>query len=339
MKWLAGILTALFAPLGVVGGSPSSLPVRDDMKRPRILGVAHVALYVSDLTKSREFYKDFLGFDEEPFTLKKSDGSERIVFIKINDKQYLELFAEEPKSDGRLNHVSIYTDNIDQLRAFLAEKSVKVPERVGKGQVGNKNFNIKDPDDHTVEIVEYQPDSWTTREAGKHMPDTRISSQMMHAGFLVGDLDRSLQFYTGILGFTEFWRGSSSGRQLSWVNMRVPDGGDYVEFMLYEKLPAADERGTKNHVSLAVPDAQRAVEELKQRAAHGLYGRNIAVQIGVNGKRQVNLFDPDGTRIELMEPNTVSGKPAPSSTAPPPRPGQRVNADPPDGPRRRSGKS
>ena len=322
MKWLTGMLIVLFAPVGVVTVSPCGLAVRDGVNRPRILGVAHVAFYVSNLTKSRLFYKDFLGFDEEPFTLKKSDGSERIVFIKINDTQYLELFAEDPKTDGRLNHVSIYTDDGDQLRAFLAAKDVTVPEKVGKGQTGNKNFNIKDPDDHTLEIVEYQPDSWTTREAGKHMPDTRISSHIMHAGFLVDDLDRSVRFYNGILGFTEFWRGSSSGKQLSWVNMRVPDGGDYVEFMLYEQLPAADERGTKNHVSLAVPDAQRAVEELKQRAARGLYGRDIAVQIGVNRKRQVNLFDPDGTRIELMEPNTVDGKPAPSSTAPPPRSGR-----------------
>jgi len=32
----------------------------------------------------------------------------------------------------------------------------------------------------------------------------------------------------------------------------------------------------------------------------------------------VNLYDPDGTRVEIMEPNTVTGKPVPSSAAPPP---------------------
>ena len=41
------------------------------------------------------------------------------------------------------------------------------PDKVGKGMTGNKNFNIKDPDGHIVEIVEYQGDSWTAREAGK----------------------------------------------------------------------------------------------------------------------------------------------------------------------------
>jgi lactoylglutathione lyase len=297
----------------------SSTLAQTGVKRPKVLGVAHMALYVGDLAKARTFYEEFLGFDEEPFTLKKSDGSERIVFIKINDQQYLELFAEDPKTDGRLNHISIYTDDADGMRAYLGAHSVKVPDKVGKGQTGNKNFNVKDPDDHTVEIVEYQPDSWTTRESGKHVPATRISNRIMHVGFLVGSLDQSLAFYDGILGFKEFWRGGGSPASLSWVNMRVPDGDDYVEFMLYSTLPGPADRGTKNHVSLMVPDAQAAVQELKRRAARGVYSREIAVQIGVNRKRQVNLFDPDGTRIELMEPDTVDGKPAPSSTAPPPR--------------------
>ena len=289
--------------------------------RPRTLGIAHMAVYVSDLAKARTFYKDFLGFDEEPFTLKKSDGSERIVFIKINDQQYLELFDEAPKNDGRLNHISIYTDDADRMRAYLASRGVKVPDLVGKGQTGNKNFNVKDPDDHTVEIVEYQPDSWTSRESGKHMPDSRIATHIMHVGFLVDDLDKSIEFYGGILGFKETWRGGSSPAVLSWVNLRVPDGDDYVEFMLYSQLPAPDQRGTKNHVSLMVPDAERAVDQLKARAAHGVYDREIKVQVGVNRKRQVNLYDPDGTRVELMEPVTIDGKPAPSSTAPPPRKG------------------
>ena len=38
-----------------------------------------------------------------------------------------------------------------------------------------------------------------------------------------------------------------------------------------------------------------------------------------NRKRQANLFDPDGTRSEVMEPNTIDGKPTPPSNAPPPR--------------------
>jgi hypothetical protein len=57
---------------------------------------------------------------------------------------------------------------------------------------------------------------------------------------------------------------------------------------------------------------------LESRPARKNYTRPIEVKVGKNGKRQVNLFDPDGARIELMEPNTVDGKGVPSSTAPPP---------------------
>ena len=42
------------------------------------------------------------------------------------------------------------------------------------------------------------------------------------------------------------------------------------------------------------------------------------MRIGTNGKRQINLYDPDGTRVEVMEPGTADGKPVPPSDAPPP---------------------
>ena len=70
---------------------------------------------------------------------------------------------------------------------------------------------------------------------------------------------------------------------------------------------------------LLVPDAVKAVAELDSRAARKAYARPIEVRTGINRKRQVNLFDPDGTRVELMEPETVDGKPAPPSTLPPSR--------------------
>jgi lactoylglutathione lyase len=276
----------------------------DEVKRPHILGISHMALFVSDLQKARAFYKDFLGY-EEPYTLKRDDGTDRIAFIKVND--------------GHLNHISFFTDSADDMRSYLAAKGVKVPEKVGKGKIGNSNFNITDPDGHTVEIVQYQPDSWTRREKGKYVPEARISTNMAHVGVLVRHLDAAQKFYGDILGFQEFWRGSSSGKILSWVNMRVPDGASYLELMLYSNPPDAKEMGVKNHVCLFVPDIQKAVATLEARPARKNYAQAIEIRTGVNGKRQANLYDPDGTRIELMEPNTADGKPVPPSTAPPPQ--------------------
>jgi catechol 2,3-dioxygenase-like lactoylglutathione lyase family enzyme len=299
----------------------------DPVQRPKVLGVAHMAVYVKDLGKTRKFYEDFLGF-QETFTLPKKDGSGgvRILFVKVNDHQYFEIFNEADRGEGQLNHISFYTDSADRMYAYLKSKGVEImgdKGSVGKGQTGNKNFNVKDPDGHIVEIVEYMPDSWTAREYGKEMPPTRISDHIMHVGVLVGDLDKSTQFYGGILGFKEFWRGSGSPRMLSWVNMRPAEGDDYLEFMLYNSIPAPDARGTKNHASLTIPNADKALEEMKRRAAKVGYEKEIVIQTGVNKKRQINLYDPDGTRIELMEPNTVDGQAAPNSTAPVPHPSQK----------------
>jgi lactoylglutathione lyase len=320
-------LAALTIGFVLAGGlALRTAPAADPDTRPKVLGVAHLAVYVKYLEKTRKFYRDFLGYDEI-FTLPPKGGGPgvRIAFYKVNDHQYFEIFNEADRGEGQLNHISFYTDSADRMYAYLKSKGIEVMGdngSVGKGQTGNKNFNVKDPDGHIVEVVEYMQDSWTGQRYGKNMPDTRISSQIMHVGVLVGDLDKSTGFYSGILGFKEFWRGSGSPRMLSWVNMRPAEGDTYLEFMLYDKLPAPDGRGTKNHASLTIKDADQALAEMKKRATRVGYEREIVIQTGVNRKRQINLYDPDGTRIELMEPNTVDGQPAPNSTAPAPHPSQ-----------------
>jgi lactoylglutathione lyase len=312
---IAGRTIPLAVSLSIVNlfSNAATKPVR-----PRILGVAHMALFVSDLEKARAFYEAFLGY-EEPYILKREDGSVRVAFIKINESQYLEIFTDSPKLEGHLNHIAFLTDSAEGMRAYLALRGVSVPDKVTKGRIGNLNFNVTDPDGHTVEIVEYQPDSWTTRERGRYIPNDRISTRIGHLGILVGALDPALKFYRDILGFREFWRGSANDRVLSWVNMRVPEGDDYLEFMLYAEKPDAEQIGVKNHICLITPDIEKAVAILEARPARKQYTRSIEIKVGKNGKRQANLFDPDGTRIELMEPNTFDGRLVPSSTAPPPR--------------------
>jgi len=284
-------------------------------QRPHITGLSHVALYVHDLDKSRAFYKDFLGY-EEPYSLFDTNGGVHLTFIKINDRQFIELFPEHETNSDRLYHIALETDDAEAMRVYLASRGVKVPDKVPKGRIGNLNFNIFDPEGHQIEIVQYMPDSWTVREKGKFMGDTRISTHLKHVGVIVTNLDASLKFYQDILGCQETWRGSRNTNQLSWVNMKVPDGTDYVELMLNTELPPPDKRGVAQHMSLEVADDEKAKASLEARPAFTDYSHPLLIQIGVNRKRQMNLYDPDGTRVELMEPKTVDGIPAPSSTAP-----------------------
>ena len=287
-------------------------------QRPRITGISHVGYFISDLPKAMVFWHDLLGFDEY-FKINKTGTDEaRIAFVKINDHQHIELFNEAPTSPpNMLSHVCFTVDDIEQMRAYLRAKGFDVkPGNGAMTHAGDYAFEIKDPDGTLIEFVQSLPAGREAQAAGKFMPATRIATSIYHAGFLVGNSEKSIAFYHDILGFKETWRGASDPKELSWINMQVPDGSDYVELMLYSKMPASF--GGKNHISLLVPDVHKAIEELGTRSSFKTYGKPLDMHVGKNGKRQVNLFDPDGTRVELMEATTVDGKPVPSSSAPPP---------------------
>ncbi len=305
--------------LAVLLGVALCLAAAPVQKRPRLLGVAHMALYVSDIEKARGFYRDWLDF-QEPYDLKNADGSLSMTFFKINENQYIEIFPGLKPEQDRLNHIAFQTDDAEALRAYLGARGVKVPDKVNKVRIGNTSFNVKDPDDHTVEFTQYEPGGWTRREQGKALGSKRISTRMMHVGIIVGDAPVATKFYTDVLGLTEFWRGNSlNATTVSWMNMRLPDSPDYVEFMLYSTLPAPTARGSQHHICLEVPDIEKALAQLEAHPYRKQYTRTLEIRTGINRRRQLNLFDPDGSRIELMEPRTVDGQPPPSSTLPLPR--------------------
>ena len=101
--------------------------------------------------------------------------------------------------------------------------------------------------------------------------------------------------------------------------MRLPESQDYVEFMLYTDLPAPTARGSQLHICLEVPDINKALAQLEASPFRKNYTRPLEIRTGINRRRQLNLFDPDGTRIELMEPRTVDGQPPANSTLPLPQ--------------------
>jgi catechol 2,3-dioxygenase-like lactoylglutathione lyase family enzyme len=289
-------------------------------QRPRILGISHIGLLAHDFEASRAFYGRFLGF-EEPYNLKNPDGSLSMTFFKINDDQVIELYPERTPDTDRMTHYSLQTDNVEAMRAYLASKGFKVPNQAHRARIGNVSFDVKDPDGETIEMVQYMPDGKTILSKGQFLNPNAISDHMTHVGLIVPPpMDAEYKFYTDVLGFKEFWRGSADGQTLSYINLRVPDGTDYVEFMLTKDVPPPTKRGGAHHLCLQVPSVPDAVTKLEAEPYHKeAYKREIVVHVGKNHKRQANLYDPDGTRVELMEPDTVDGKPAPSSTAPPPQ--------------------
>lgn len=292
--------------------------VEPEIKRPKIEGVAHIALYVKNIDQSRAFYEKFLGF-AEAYSLNKPNSEDlAMIFVKINDRQLIEIFPETSPEADRFAHFAVETDDAEAMRKYLGSKGIKVPDKTPTGRTGNFNFTIPDPNGIRCEFVQYTPNGFTGKNIGKDMPDTRISKHMSHVGFMVANLDSALIFYRDILGFKETWRGSSDGRLLSWVNLKVPDGDDYIELMLFEQAPDRNRKGTMNHICLVVDDVAAAGKMLQSRTLPEGCKKPSELKTGINHKRQINYYDPDGTRTEVMEPNTADGLPVPSSDAPAP---------------------
>jgi lactoylglutathione lyase len=155
-----------------------------------------------------------------------------------------------------------------------------------------------DPDGHVVEFVQEE----SIVASPSTSPYVPLSTRLYHTGVAVRDEAKAHAFYREVLGLEEIWRGGSDPAHTSWVNMRVPDGTDYVEYMLNENPPTRQQLGSQHHAALLVPDIQLAWEAVRARTP---VAARVALQkprIGRNNKWQLNLFDKDGTRVELMEP-------------------------------------
>lgn len=256
------------------------------------------------MAAARRFYGGILGL-QEPFSLDKSaadGGGLMLTYFKVNDHQYIEVFPDltDPKMD-RLSHISFETADAEQLRTYLAKRGVKVPEKLEPMEDGNRGFDVFDPDGHDVEFVQYLPGSLHSRNFGKFLPDTRISQHMIHVGVVVKDRAAADHFYKDILGFHQTWQGGMDDKTTDWVDMRVPDGTDWLEYMLNVHNPDPQELGVMHHLALGVSDVKAGYKSAVERG----YKPKEQPEIGRDGKWQFNLYDPNYTRVELMEPKAV----------------------------------
>jgi catechol 2,3-dioxygenase-like lactoylglutathione lyase family enzyme len=290
-SFAAAALAALLPSPGLV--QAASKPAA--ATRPPIVGVAHIAFKTKDLAAARAFYEQYLGYPE-PFTLGK------LTVFKVNDHQYIEVSPGlASDAEDRLLHLAFETTNARQLRDYLAGHGVKVPEALKPGEDGNLSFMTRDPDGHDIEFVQYLPGSVHGKNFGKFLPAMRVSEHIIHVGATVTDRAVADRFYKDILGFHEFWHGGRTDDSVDWIDMRVPDGRDWMEYMMIRAEPTPAQRGVMNHMALGVPSVDAGYKTLLARKLD----MKQPPKIGRDGKWQLNLYDPDLTRAELMEPKPV----------------------------------
>jgi catechol 2,3-dioxygenase-like lactoylglutathione lyase family enzyme len=281
---IAAVLVSV-ASISTRAGSSQSTP-----PRPRLTGINHVAFRVSDLQASRRFYSEILGLQGRS----PSDGSR--AMYSVGTRQGVLLESGLPASDDeRLSHVAFETPDIPALKAYLTSRGTAV-QPVPTCQEGA--IRVVDPDGHAIEFVAAQ---WPPERLAVPS-DGALSSRLLHAGLTIRDEALAHRFYRDSLAFSEIWRGGRKEGVTQWINMRVPDSTDYLEYMLVTSPPDRRQRGVLHHLCLLVPDIQRAWEEAVRRTPEPGRTTLPVPQVGVNGRWQLNLFDPDGTRVELMEP-------------------------------------
>jgi catechol 2,3-dioxygenase-like lactoylglutathione lyase family enzyme len=256
--------------------------------RPHILGIDHVSFYTTAPDGVKSLYSGTLGLASAAPV--ESGGLVRYMV----GKQWVSYSAApDPKATDRMDHVAFTTDNVVALRKYLIAKGVKVPAIEGHADHG-LSFAVADPEGHRIEFVE------RGKAEVPAPPDSAVSRRMIHTGFLVYNRDAEDHFYRDLLGFRLYWHGGMQPDKTDWVAMQVPDGTDWLEYMLNQP-EHADLRltGVMNHISLGVTDMKKAQAILESHGwkPHG----DEKSQMGKDGKWQLNVFDPDLSRIELME--------------------------------------
>jgi len=258
------------------------------VKRPPILGIDHVSFYTTDMDGVRKLYSGVLGLASAAAV--EPGGTERFM---VGEQWAGYSVAPDPKATDRMDHVAFATDNIVALRQYLMAKSMKVPE-IQERSDHSLSFPVNDPEGNRVEFVER-----AKRETVPVVP-TAVSRRMIHTGFIVHDRNAEDRFYRDLLGFRLYWHGGMQPGTTDWVAMQVPDGTDWLEYMLNQPEHSdLQNTGVMNHISLGVKDMKKAQAMLESHGwkAHGDEGS----EIGKDGKWQLDVFDPDGSRVELME--------------------------------------
>jgi catechol 2,3-dioxygenase-like lactoylglutathione lyase family enzyme len=259
-------------------------------RRPKITGIDHVDFYTTDANKNDDFYSKVVGLAHaDPVEPKQT---QRYV---IGEQWVGYSPAPDPSVKDRMDHPAFATDDAAALKSYLAGKGVKVPGELTKWPNGSKSFTVKDPEDHSIEFIQHGKSK--IKAMGKGDP---VSQHMIHVGFVVKDRDAENKFYIDILGFRPYWHGGMKDDQTDWVALQVPDGSDWLEYMLNIKPDASlNTVGVMNHISLGVADIKLANAKLE---SHGWQpSASEKMQLGRDGKYQLNVYDPDHTRVELME--------------------------------------
>jgi catechol 2,3-dioxygenase-like lactoylglutathione lyase family enzyme len=301
-----GVIQAAVVVFVALAGwaGPARLRALEAPMRPKILGIGGVEIVSSNVAASNLFYGRLVELDgacnwceNNPYT---------VVDIPSGQVVGLTPGRRNPPS-SMLASIVFIVDSEKAMKRWLVANNV--PFKAGAGPYRDRDTYLfmADPEGHKIYFRNAK--HWDKTDYG-HLA-------MLDAGFVVKDREQMDKFYKDILGFHVYWHGGRNSGETDWVDMQVPDGTDWIEYML-NPPENADRRtlGGMNHIALGVPDVRAAAEELEAKGVE----LPEEPKIGRDGKWELNLYDPDGTRVELMEFTPVERPCCAEYTGPHPRP-------------------
>jgi catechol 2,3-dioxygenase-like lactoylglutathione lyase family enzyme len=243
-----------------------------------LAGIAHVAIRVSDLTRSRDFYGK-LGF-EEAFALTK-DGKTTEAFLKVNDHQFIEIYPQaDPSQSIGFMHVCFEAADLEALHRAYQGRSL-TPTPVKRAGAGNLLFTMVGPEEQNIEYTQYKPGSLHSKDQGQHLGANRISKEIAGVSLRMEDPVAARTFYEQQLGFHE--------------SRNVIEPG-LIPLLL------TGSSGQIVEITLGAPEIFFAVPSLRSAAAQ-LKARGMAVE---KKESMLTVQDPDGNRLVFvtLEPET-----------------------------------
>jgi catechol 2,3-dioxygenase-like lactoylglutathione lyase family enzyme len=163
--------------------------------------------------------------------------------------------------------VAFTTRNAAGLERYLAAHGVKAELPLKAGE-----FGVRDPEGNLVIFVQ----SGSNKVVAKAPPSPNATSKrIIHVGFIVRDAAKEDAFWRDILGFHPYWHGGRTEQRTDWQSIQVPDGTDWLEYMLnISPTPTLKEAGVQDHFSLGVTHMSDAVAALTICTTRTLPGWN-----------------------------------------------------------------
>jgi catechol 2,3-dioxygenase-like lactoylglutathione lyase family enzyme len=272
---LLALVIAITSPLGA-----------QTITRPAITGIAFARFYTTDPAGAQKFYGDTLGY--------KRLEENGVWVYPVNSSQWIEILTSPPppKPNVRMAAVAFTTRDAAALERYLAANGIKADLPLKAGE-----FGVHDPEGNLVIFVQ----SGSNKQVAQAPPSPDAASRrIIHVGFIVRDAAKEDTFWRDVLGFRPNWHGGKTDTTTDWSSVQVPDGTDWLEYMLnISPTPTLKEAGVQDHFSLGVAHMADAVAALQKNKCEGPNCTNA--KLGRDGKVQLNLFDPDLTRVEYME--------------------------------------